>query len=93
MDTVHASVIETDETNHLETNHLDRTRTGRLVTMWLAARFRHAVFKGVLAAGLLALLITAYGIGQLKAQSFSCRYVHHPDERAICHDPLLSRLD
>jgi len=93
MDTVHASVIETDETNHLETNHLDRTRMGRLVTMWLAARFRHAVVKGVLAAGLLALLITAYGIGQLKAQSFNCHQAHHPDERTICHDPLLGRLD
>jgi uncharacterized protein len=87
MDTVHASLIETDETNHL-----DGTRTGRLVTMWLAARLRHAAFKGVLAAGL-ALLITAYGIRQLKAQSFSCHQAHHPDERTICHDPLLGRLD
>src|SRR5689334_11942635 len=63
-DTGPPSLIETDETNHL-----NRTRTGRLVTMWLAARFRHGAFQGVLAAGLIALLITAYGIGQLKAQS------------------------
>jgi uncharacterized protein len=61
--------------------------------MWRAARLRHAALIGLLAAGLLALLITARGIGQLKAQSFSCRYAHHSDERTICHDPLLSRLD
>jgi uncharacterized protein len=61
--------------------------------MWLSARLRHAALIGLLAAGLLALLITAHGSGQLKAQSFSCRYAHRSDERAICHDPLLARLD
>ena len=39
------------------------------------------------------LLITASGTGQLRAQSFNCRYARHPDERVICHDPLLGRLD
>ena len=88
MDTVVSSLVETDATNHL-----GRTRTGGLATMWRAARLRHAALVGLLAAGLLALLITARGIGQLKAQSFSCRYAHHSDERTICHDPLLRQLD
>src|SRR5438270_10256853 len=88
MDTVVSSLIEIDATNHL-----GRTRTGGPVTMWRAARLRHAALIGLLAAGLLALLITASGIGQLKAQSFNCRYARHPAERAICHDPLLARLD
>jgi len=61
--------------------------------MWRAARLRHAALIGLLAAGLLAFLITGSGIRQLKAQSFNCRYARHPDERAICHDPLLGRLD
>jgi uncharacterized protein len=88
MDTVRASLIDTDETNHL-----GRTRTGRPVTMSLGALLRHAALIGLFAAGLLALLIAARGIGQLKAQSFNCRYARHPDERAICQNPGLARLD
>jgi uncharacterized protein len=61
--------------------------------MWVAARLRHAALIGLLAAELVALLITDSGTGQLKAQSFNCRHARHPDERAICHDPLLGRLD
>jgi uncharacterized protein len=87
MDTVWL-LIKTDEPNDL-----DLTRTGRPVTMWRAARFRHAALIGLFTPGLLTLLITAIGTGQLKAQSFNCRYARHPDERAICHDPLLARLD
>src|SRR5438067_11397921 len=87
MDTVWL-LIETDETKQQ-----GRTRTGRPVAMSLAAQLRRAARIGLLAAGLVALMITARGIGQLKAQSFSCRYAHHSDERTICHDPLLSRLD
>jgi uncharacterized protein len=59
----------------------------------LAARLPHAALSSVLAAGLVALLMTGSGIGQLKAQSFNCRYARQPDERAICHDPPLGRLD
>src|SRR5690349_14510307 len=88
MDMVRTSLIETDETNHL-----GRTRTGRPVTMSLPARLRHAALIGLFAAGLVAVLITARGVGQLKAQSFNCRYARHPDERAICQDLLLARLD
>jgi uncharacterized protein len=87
MDTVRL-LIETDETKHQ-----GRMRTGRPVAMSLAAQPRRAARIGLLAAGLLALLITGSGIRQLKAQSFNCRYARHPDERAICHDPLLGRLD
>ena len=61
--------------------------------MWRAARLRHAALIGLLAVGLPTLLITAHGTGQLKAQSFNCRYARHPDETVICHDPLLGRLD
>jgi uncharacterized protein len=81
-DTVRASLIETDGTNLR-----GRTRAGR------PSLLRHAALLGLFAAGLLTLLIIARGIGQLKAQSFSCLYAHHPDEKAVCHDPLLSRLD
>ncbi|TMJ86869.1 MAG: hypothetical protein E6G79_05630 [Alphaproteobacteria bacterium] len=87
MDTVWL-LIETDETKQQ-----GRTRTGRPVAMSLAAQLRRAARIGLLAAGLVALLITASGTGQLRAQSFNCRYARHPDERVICHDPLLGRLD
>src|SRR5205085_9023398 len=85
MDTVWL-LIETDETKQQ-----GRTRTGRPVAMSLAAQLRRAARIGLLAAGLVALLITASGTGQLRAQSFNCRYARHPDERVICHDPLLGR--
>jgi uncharacterized protein len=63
------------------------------VKLAITARLRHATLAGLRAAGLVALLTTACGVGQLQAQSFNCRYAHHSDERVICHDPALGRLD
>ena len=60
--------------------------------MWRPGRLRHAALTGFLAAGVVALLLTAHG-DQLNAQSFNCRYARHSDERTICRDPLLGRLD
>jgi uncharacterized protein len=33
------------------------------------------------------------GTKQLDAQSFNCRYAHHRDEKLICRDPALAKLD
>jgi len=65
------------------------TRVKLAITAWL----RHAALAGLLAVGLVALLTTGRGVGQLQAQSVNCRYARHSDERAICHDPVLGRLD
>src|SRR5690242_19662855 len=68
-------------------------RSGWSRVMWMAARLRHAAVIGLLAAGLVAAFITTCGVGQLKAQSFNCRYARHSVERAICQEPMLGQLD
>jgi uncharacterized protein len=38
-------------------------------------------------------LIVIAGAKKLDAQSFNCRYAHHRDEKLICKDPALAKLD
>jgi uncharacterized protein len=50
--------------------------------------------RAALSAHLIALLSTAVlGLQSAKAQSFDCRYARYRDEKTICHEPALGRLD
>ena len=48
---------------------------------------------GFFAVAALAVLIVLTGAKNLDAQSFNCRYAHHRDEKLICKDPALAKLD
>ena len=48
---------------------------------------------GLFAVAALAVLIVLTGAKNLDAQSFNCRYAHHRDEKLICKDPALAKLD
>jgi len=48
---------------------------------------------GLFAVAALAVLIVLAGAKKLDAQSFNCRYAHHRDEKLICMDPALAKLD
>ena len=48
---------------------------------------------GLIAVAALAVLIGLTGAKKLDAQSFNCRYAHHRDEKLICKDPALAKLD
>ena len=48
---------------------------------------------GLFAIAALAVLIVLAGAKKLDAQSFNCRYAHHRDEKLICKDPALAKLD
>jgi len=54
------------------------------------AQLDHTGFYAVAA---LAVLIVLTGAKNLDAQSFNCRYAHHRDEKLICKDPALAKLD
>jgi uncharacterized protein len=50
-------------------------------------------YAGLFAVAALAVLIAVAANKKLDAQSFNCRYAHHRDEKLICKDPALAKLD
>ena len=55
---------------------------------------RRSLSRGFLSIALGALLMTAWiGAGPVSGQSFDCRNARYADEKTICRDPALGRLD
>jgi len=48
---------------------------------------------GLVASVVFAALLALAGNKKADAQSFNCRYAHHRDEKLICKDPGLAKLD
>jgi uncharacterized protein YecT (DUF1311 family) len=48
---------------------------------------------GLFAFAMFSAFLALAGTKQLDAQSFNCRYAHHRDEKLICRDAGLAKLD
>ena len=48
---------------------------------------------GLFAFAIFTAFLALAGTKELDAQSFNCRYAHHRDEKLICRDPGLAKLD